>query len=169
MNTLDRGVVYIGVWLGVILAAIGVCSIKEIKSKILEREIKQDIRQEIKALLGKDLAAAAYDSPPIYISSSAGNCIADKGAYYANPVAGTTLSWHSRDNAYKVLFSTSQNLSNPGTAISIDVPAGGDSAPIAITQAAITACNNTTQCIFTYTITGCTMGQVGSLGIIVRP
>jgi len=168
MNTLDRVILYIGVLLAVIFAAVGVSRVADIK-EILRKGPGEGTGP------GRGITAT-YDTGPIYLSKIGTTCSATPGAYYAVPSSTTQLTWFSRDDGYKVDFPPGEDPSKPtsGTDDYYDVPAGGPSTTITIDQAALAACYKSGQCVYYYKLAPavpgtCSMGSAGTFGIIVKP
>ena len=101
MNMLDRAVLYVGVLLTVILAAVGISHVGDLKETL-----KQEILNIEKAKGGGGrLDTMTYDKGAIQISQD-GNCSANPGAYYAVPANTTKLQWSTPDGPFKVTFAT---------------------------------------------------------------
>lgn len=160
MTAVDRGVLYGGILLTVVLSAVSV--------------IDTGHTEKVVDGLATRKIVATYDTGPISITQKT-NCIATPGAYYAEASTNTQLQWGSPVGAYTVTFPAGEDPSNPGSGIdkSYAVPAGGYSQVITIAQTSLDACNNYGQCVYYYKISppigASCMGGVGTFGIIVRP
>ena len=153
MNTLDRGVLYVGVPLAVILGAVGLYNLRDI------RKVKTQA------------------TGPIEITApAAGTCKVNTGYLEMPPIANVSVQWHSANGTYYVVFQKIQDPFGNGDVDIIPVPPDNAAHGKNLDPSAVTSCTSNQQCVYSYTIStkpdgsdSCLPGGVGTFGVIVKP
>lgn len=141
MNMLDRGVLYTGLSLTVILAAVGIFEIKEIKSPPPD-------------------GVKGFMAGPIQITTIAGRCNVQPASLVLSPnAAGIVVQWQQQPPAvgaqdYTVVFQNNQSPFDNGLYI-IPVPKDGSVSPAntVVSKTAVSNCATYGACIYLYTVT----------------
>ena len=161
---------YIGVPLAVILAAVGLSDLSHVKD--IEKKLK-----DVENLNLQNIKSLASGLPIQIMSPAPGYCQVDGGYVEIPPVPKLAVQWYNTTNVdYYVIFQANQDPFGKGALDAIEVkpdgtPYGGTMDPTAVKD-----CTVNQQCVFSYTIgtkadgsNSCLPGSVGTYGVVVKP